>query len=547
MGDFKQLLKDIGTTKIIAIAVAIFVVMVGFFFLTTKFTASNLVPIYNELDYKDAAQIARELDSKGVQYEIRANGTQILVPENQMLKLRLDMAALGIPNKGSIVGYEIFDKGEAFGTSNFIQNVNLLRALEGELGRTIASFQNIDSARVHLVVPKRELFQRDKQAPTASVVVRMRGSAKLNKEEVNSISNLVATAVPGLDISKITIVDNKGRSLKAGASDPNDLNNVGSMTTEDYRNNIESRYSHMIEDILSRSLGEGKVNAKVTAEINFDRIVTNSEIFDPEGQVVRSIQAHNEKENSFSNKTGQVSVENNLPETEVADNNPDNGTNIEKTDEITNFEISKKIVNHISESGTIKRLSIAVLVDGVYKKKEDGGFEYTPRSEEELKKVETLVKSTVGFDVERKDKIEIINMQFITDLDMLKDETTSEWIKRELPSIIQSLVIGIVVIFVLLFIVRPVAIRAFELHKYEEEEATEFEEIDVDNALNAKIKEQMDADLDLGNSANDNDDKVDIDIMSKKFKSGALKTINDFATKYPEETVSILRSWLSKE
>jgi flagellar M-ring protein FliF len=534
-----QLFKEMGPTKSLGIGAAILAIIIGIFFVSTRLSTSNFVPLYNNLDLEDSNKIVSILEGKNIAYQLSNNGSQILVPDDKVLRLRMEMAQEGVPSKGSIVGYEIFDKSETLGTSNFVQNVNLVRALEGELSRTIGSFAQVEKARVHLVMPKRELFSREKQAPTASVVIKMRGKRVLSKEEISAISHLVATAVPGLDLAKITIVDTAGRSLKVGSSSSDDPGLIAA-TAEDFRVTYENRLKRTIEELLERSLGAGRVKAQINAEMNFDRTVTNSEIYDPAGQVVRSIQAIEEKESSSDKDVNEnVSVGNNLPNANKGGGGGNlSSNNAQRTDETTNYEISKTIKNHVSETGTVKRLSIAVLVDGTYKTDpEKNEIKYIPRSEEELKKIEALVKSSVGFDPARNDKIEIVNMQFLTDLEALKEDTVTVWLKRELPNILQTLVIGIVVILVLLLVVRPIAIRAFEITKNDLDEAESIESI---------TKDYVDVKAPTLAQDGSQEAMIDIEKLEARFKTSSNKSVNEVVKNHPEETLSALRNWLQK-
>ena len=222
MEAFLRFIRELGQTRLMALAGAALITLALIFFITTRIATTPMSPIYTDLSIDDSAKIVAELDKQGVPYELRANGTQIMVPSDQMLRLRLSLAQAGLPSGGSMVGYEIFDRSETMGTSSFVMNINMLRALEGELSRTIASISEVESARVHLVIPKPELFSRDKQEPTASVVLKLRGVSELNKEQIAAVTHLVATAVPGLKPSKITLVDNKGHMLSGGGGDEND-------------------------------------------------------------------------------------------------------------------------------------------------------------------------------------------------------------------------------------------------------------------------------------------------------------------------------------
>ncbi len=334
------------------------------------------------------------------------------------------MAEEGLPNGGSI-GYEIFDKSESFGTINFVQNVNLVRALEGELARTIRTMGQVTEARVHLVLPKRQLFSRKRQEPSASIVIKTRGPKKLGKVQVLSIQHLVASAVPELKISRISVIDHRGRLL-ARAGSPDDRGVIGASDNDEIQRDQEERLVRAIEELPEQSVGIGKVRAQVTAQMNFDRITTNSETYDPEGQVVRSTQNVEEKANSLDQRSGaDVTVSNNLPDAKDSKTqNKDNTTNqSSRVEETVNFEISKTVKSHVREMGTVKRLSIAVLVDGTYSLDKDDKRIYKPRSKKEIDDLSALVRSAVGFDTKRGDTLRVVNMRFVnaaeSDIDTL--------------------------------------------------------------------------------------------------------------------------------
>ena len=542
MGGLLQLLKEMGTVKLMAYGSAFLIIVLAFVFFLTKTGGQNLILLYGDLDLQDSNKIITELESKNIAYQLKANGSEILVPQEYVLKLRMSMAQSGIPSKGAIVGYEIFDNNDALGTSNFVQNVNLLRALEGELARTIGSFNNIQSARVHLVIPKKELFTREKQTPSASVILNIKGHSALTKEQINAISHLVATAVPGLDVNNITIVDTTGRSLKLGNKDE-DSSAMMASTSEDYRVGFENRLKNTIESMLEQSIGIGHVKAQVSAEINFDRIVTNSEIYDPDGQVVRSVQEIDNKESSTDNENSDVSIANNLPNAPGAASNssgPNATSNSQHNDTTTNYEISKTIKNHVSETGTVKKLSIAVLIDGTYlADRKTGTVTYVARTESELKQYEALIKSAVGFDAKRNDSFEIVNMQFTTDLSTMEVETSFSWLKKELPNIIQTLVIGVVVVLVLLLVIRPIAIRAFEATK------TDIEETESVETAKALMGENGGDETSLEQGQ---EPLIDIAKIEARFKNNnSYKAVNDIVSKYPQETLTTLRKWMNKE
>ncbi len=285
MNALLQALQGVGASRILVLLIvsASVIGLLGYF--GTRLTEPPMTILYGDLEPKVSSQIVAKLETMTVPYELRAGGSQIFVPSDRALRLRMAMAEEGLPNGGS-VGYEVFDRSDNLGSTRTMQNINMLRALAGELERTIHSISQINVARVHLVMPKRALFARDKQQSSASIVLGMVGGNRLNKAQVLAIRHLVASAVPGLKPTQVSIVDNRGNLLARGGEDEDE--GMAAAGSQDFRAAYESRLTRAIEDLLEQTLGAGKVRARVTAEINFDRITTKEEIYDPEGQVVRS-------------------------------------------------------------------------------------------------------------------------------------------------------------------------------------------------------------------------------------------------------------------
>jgi flagellar M-ring protein FliF len=540
MDSMAQTIRALGPIKLGLMAAAA-VVMVSFFvFLTLRMSSPVMAPLYNELPMKDSSAIVSELEKRGIPYELRADGSQILVPSDNVLRLRMNMAEKGLPTGGSIVGYEIFDKSDAMGTSNFVLNLNMIRALEGELSRTIGSFQNIESARVHLVMPKRELFTREKEEPTASVAITMRGSSRLGKGEIAAISHVVATAVPGLQSNKITIVDSQGRLLAKGVGEGEEDSSYAS-DAQEYRINYERRTRDTIENLLASTLGADKIKAEVTADIGFDRVVTKSEKYDPESQVARSIQESDEQETSNEKDAGDtVSVANNLPDANkggASGNESSHST--KRTDATTNFEISKEIRNQVSETGKVNRLSVAVLVDGSYTPDKEGKQIYSPRSPEELKQIATLVKSAIGFDEKRGDTVEVVNMQFSGAPAPLEDTGPLGWLQDDLHSIVQTLVIGGVAILAILLVIRPLVTRAIESTRT----VPEMDEAEQAALNGPSISAQLTDQRFAGEGENE-DDMINIDRIQGRVKSGSYRKISEAIDKHPDEALGVLRRWM---
>lgn len=388
--------------------------LLGFFaYLTLRIVEPDYGLLYSGLDLEDSAEIVSRLEALGVPYELHGSGEGIMVPSDRVARLRMAMAEEGLPRGGS-VGDEIFDQTGALGTTTFLANVNQRRALEGELSRTIASLKDVKAARVHLVLPKRELFRREQIEPSASVTLRMFGGRRLDKRQAAAVQHLVAAAVPGLQPNRITLVDDRGTLLVRGGEAAFEGGLTGQ--ADDYRIAYEIRLKNVIEQLLERSLGPGRVHAEVNAEIDFDQVTMMQETFDPDGQVVRSTQSiEEETERAERNEDGTVTVGNNLPNAGVdgAGGGSSNNENILRTEETVNYEISRTVRNHTQVGGQVKRLSVAVLVGGRELLESDGESRaYSPLDQQELDEIASLVRSAIGFDGERGDTVEVKNMPF---------------------------------------------------------------------------------------------------------------------------------------
>ena len=547
-----EFLKNLTPLKIASILGSAVAGVIFLGFMMYKLVQPPMSILYTNLSPDDSSIIISRLEAMNVPYSIDDSGKQIKVPVSKVLMMRMSFAQEGIPKTGSIIGYEIFDKSESLGTSQFVHNVNLVRALEGEISRTISSLAPIDSARVHLVMPKKELFSKNSAEPSASIVLKMRGSQFLNKQEVAAVGHIVATAIPGLRVENVTIVDTRGKPLKLGSSD-DQMSTLTDNITE-YQHAVESRYKNIVEELLEKSVGVGKVKANVTAEIDFDREVTNSEVFDPDGQVLRSrrVMEESEKERENANEAG---VAGNLPGANGDTNG--SGRNSTRTDEVSNYEISKTITNKISESGRIKKLSLAILIDGIYDIKqnpytEEYDVNYQPRPDDEIEQIKSLAASAIGIDPARGDKIEVINMRFSDEfLSIPAKEGKFDWVKNELDNIIQTIVIGIVIILVILLVVRPVIMRSLELRKIAMTESETMDmvmpdpEVAAATSAQETLEEVEQGHLKTAAEAGYAPDEV-IDLTSNedKRKINLVKQVNNLVEKHPDETVSVIRNWL---
>ena len=546
MDTFLQAMRSIGPTRLIIMG-GVGLALIGFFiFIATRLTAPRMELLYGEMDMADASRIVKQLESSNIPFEIKANGSQILVPSDQVLKLRVTLAQQGLPGGGS-VGYELFDKSNALGTTNFIQNINLVRALEGELARTIRSINNVGTARVHLVLPKRELFSREKRKATASIILNMQGGIRLDREQVQAVQHLVAAAVPGLTPSHISIVDNKGSLLAPGFEDTNSPS-AQSAKADQRRRAFEANLERTITELVEKTVGFGRVFSEVTAEMDFDRINTTEEQFDPDGQVVRSTTSSEASANSTEAEEAAVSVGTNLPDSTLGTGEGANASTSEtRTEETVNFEISKKIVNHVRDTGVIKRLSVAVLVDGTLVPAEDPEAEptYQPRSEEEMELLATLVRGSIGFDADRGDTVEVVNMRFaVSVIEEVEDrlELFFGLDKNDLLRMAEILVLSIVAILVILLVVRPLVTRAFEAMPTAA--AMGEGRLLADQAAAAALAAPA---APTEGEEEQYEELIDIDRVEGRVKASSVKKVGEIVDKHPSEALAIVRTWMYQE
>lgn len=286
MEGFLQSLKNLGTMRLTAIAGAGVAVLAFFIYVMARMSSPPMEMLYGHLDLADSGVMIKQLEGTKTPYELRSGGSEIWVPSDQVLSLRVKMAEQNLPSGGSLApGYELFDKSDVLGTTSFMQDVNLLRAMEGELARTIRSINGIRSARVHLVLPRREMFSTQVEQPSGSIVLGMDGNRRLAPEQVKAIQNLVAAAVPRLKPERISIVDDHGTLLARGNGD---ANQAMLETSQDLKLATEQRLERTIEDLLTQSVGPDNVRAEVSVDMDFDKVATTQETYDPDGRVVRS-------------------------------------------------------------------------------------------------------------------------------------------------------------------------------------------------------------------------------------------------------------------
>jgi flagellar M-ring protein FliF len=454
--------KTLGAPRIAAMGV-VAAALVGFFaFIILRVTAPEMTPLFTNLALDDSAAITKELDREGVPYQLRGDGNVILVARDRVARLRMQLAQNGLP-KGGGVGYEIFDRTDALGTTSFVQNINAVRALEGELARTIRALDQVQDARVHLVMPERPLFSRDKVEPSASIVLRVRGT--LEPSQVRAIRHLVASAVNGLRPQRISIVDETGNLLADGAADGSGASDVGA---DERKVAFEKRLRQQVEQIVTSVVGPGHARVQLSADFDFNRVTETSDKYDPDGRVVRSSQTREETSATNAPNANQVTVGNEIPQgvqrqTPAGDAGGPRDEN-RKSEEIVNYEISKITKTEISEGGRVNRISVAVLVDGTYSRNDKGEVVYKPRSKEEIDQIAALVRSAIGFDQKRGDQVEVVNLRFAEPLPQPLAApggwfSALHFSKDDIMQAIETLVMGLLGMAVLLLVVRPLVRR----------------------------------------------------------------------------------------
>lgn len=398
-----------GPTRLFAALGISAVIAALFFTLVLHIGTEDKSLLFAGVDMREAGQMTQRLEAANIPYELRGDGSSIYVARSRVLEARMMLSQDGLPSRGSI-GYEIFDQPDALGQTQFQQNINRLRALEGELARTIASLDGVDSARVHLVLPERELFSQNNEQPSASIVLHLRRDA-LTPGQVRAIRNLVASATPGLTSNRVTILDETGRLL-AAASNGDGTSADGGDGVDIRETALEERLRSTVQDIVEGVVGAGNARVQVTADMDFNRVTTTADQFDPDSKVVRSTSTTESTAQNSQRPQGATAGAN-VPDATGATSGAGTQNNNNSSQETINYEISHTTTTTVNEGGVVKRLSVAVAVNGVTAPGANGHpGAYRPRSAEEMQRLTTLVQSAVGFNQARGDVVQVVNVQF---------------------------------------------------------------------------------------------------------------------------------------
>jgi flagellar M-ring protein FliF len=517
--------------------VAVTTALLGFFaFVIMRVTTPQMTTLFTDLSLEDSSAVIKDLERQAIPFEIRNDGAIIMVPKDKVTRLRMKLAEGGLP-KGGGVGYEIFDKSDALGTTSFVQNINHLRALEGELARTIRAIDRVQAARVHLVLPERPLFARETPEPSASIVVRVRGS--LEPQQIRSIRHLVASAVNGLKPQRVSIVDEAGQLLADGAGGEQD-----NTVADERRNAFEKRLRNEVEAIVSSVVGAGRARVQLSADFDYNKITQTSDKFDPEGRVLRSSQTR-EESSATAETNGQVTVNNELP------GNQQNGGPVardqsKKSEETNNYEISRTTKTEVTEAGRVNRISVAVLVDGSYAKNDKGEMVYQDRSKEQLDRIATLVRSAIGFDQKRGDQVEVVNLRF-AEAPMVAPlaEPTGllgmlQFTKDDVMYVIELGVMMLLGLVVLFMVIRPLVKRILA----DEVVAAAAAESAVPAIADGSQAAPAGGSLVPG--VNNTAQMIDVAQIQGQVHAQSVHRVGELAERNPNETAAIIRQWLSE-
>lgn len=498
--------------------------------------------LYSNLDLREAGEITASLEQSGIKYSTRGDGSTIMVNRDQVGEARLMLAGKGLVTSGS-VGYELFDTQSVLGQTEFQQQISEQRALQGELARTIMSMRGVQSARVAIALPKRELFQQDAAEPTASVVVGL-GGRKLSTDQVRAIRAVIASSVPNLKPNKVTVVDETNQTLAAA----DDEEGFTSATAEEAKGATEAQLQQRIKDLVEGVVGPGAARVQVTADIDMSRSTTQEQKYDPDGQVVRSTSTNGtQSQDTTGIADGGATATNNIPGGAAPTTTPQGSTESAST-ETTNYEISNTTTTTVKEPGEVRKLSVAVAVDGKLTSAAEPGGEptYAPRTAEEITQIEDLVKAAMGFDQTRGDQVRVTNVRFNRDALVSAGGTDGgspllNFTKNDIMRGVELLVLLVTALLLIFFVLRPLLKSASGAGGQQMAMAVSGGgQVPVTSLQTSMVGGSM------GQlpGPSDMDQRLDIARIEGQVKASSVKKVADFVEKHPDESTSILRGWV---
>ncbi len=422
----------------------------------------NFVPIGEQGGREDALQIIEMLTSQQIEYKLDPTTGLVMVPSDQAAQVQMSMAAAGFSAATQSMGLELLQEQPALGTSHFNENARYQHALETELSRTISSMRNVESARVHLAIPKQSVFVRDREQASASVMIKAQSGRSVESEQVNAVVNLVASSIAYLDSAQVTVVDQWGRLLSSGDD------STGGATGDqfDYSRKLEKLYSERIESLLIPIVGAGSVRAIVTADVDFSTNEQTQELFEPDAAQLRSEQVDTQLNRGGGAAGVPGALTNQPPGNGEVDpgvpgpgNDAEQAVTNESASEVRNYELDKTIRHTRQSQGSIIRLSAAVIIDDKFELGEDGVPVRTPLTEEELAEYTALAQEAVGFDEARGDSVVVFNRSFQPAEELVPIEPLPIWKETWLWNMVRQSLVGLAVLLLVLMVVRPAAKR----------------------------------------------------------------------------------------
>lgn len=419
----------------------------------------NYAPLYSNMSGQDSAEIVDVLMASNIEFKLDPSTGSVLIDQNKLAEARLKLAAQGLP-QGKNVGMEMLREDQGMGTSQFIENARYNHALEAELVRSVESIRSVDTARVHLAIPKQSIFIRNRTKPSASVMVKLHSGRALNRGQVGAIVQMVASSIPLMEASEVTVVDQFGRLL----TQDEDAGMARTTKQFDYTRQLEDNYVDRIINLLQPIIGTGKVNAQVAAQLDFSAVESTREAYDPERSVVRSEQISEEEVRNISDALGIPGALSNQPPgagTTDAESTAGNGEAVgdslpsnQNRSATRNFEVDRVISHTSNPVGSIQRLSVAVVIDDKSLLKDDGSLEKSPYSDEEIARFVKLVRETIGFDENRGDTVSVINASFldvpvaaIEEIPLWKSLLGEAWIINLIKQVLGAL--GLLIVYLL--------------------------------------------------------------------------------------------------
>ncbi|WP_282009202.1 flagellar basal-body MS-ring/collar protein FliF [Brevundimonas aveniformis] len=542
MGGFTAAIQRFGIGRLAALAGVAAGVAAVLVALMLRVGESPSALLYSNLDLREAGEVTAALDQAGISYEARGDGSTILVNRDDVGTARLMLAEQGLVTSGS-VGYELFDAQSALGQTEFQQNMNRKRAIEGEIARTLMSMRGVNRARVMIALPERQLFQAEAAPVTASVSIDT-GGREMTGEEIQAVQQLVSTAVTGLRPDRVTIVDANNRLLAAGGEGEG----FSGAAASERRAEIEHRLQATLLNLVEGVVGPGAARVQVTAEIDETRQTIQAQEFNPDGQVVRSTSSQqSNSSDSQGAEGGIVGVEEQLPEGEGAQGTAQGPSSTsDETGETTNYEISNTVTTTVREPGTIQRLSVAVAVDGVVTPPAGGEGEatYAPRSEEDMQRIQQLVRSAMGFNEGRGDQVEVVNVRFARPDGAAIGGTEASsgmfnFDQNDIMQMIQWLVLLIVGVLMVFFVLRPLVKAASTGGGVPMIAGSSGGEGGGGQALGGGTMSGAPA-----LPPSEMDQRLDIARIEGQVKASSVRKVSEFVDSHPDESTAILRSWV---